>query len=157
MPGVLASLALLARMVETMHVEASFTNRGRWRVESYLPSRMQSRIECSVTFGSSDWRVEVTDSTSLDNRKCLLVRLGFSLTPYMTTLYFRLAFELSDDRWGLLLVGGSGSDLELWERLCGKVCQTDAALSSVGIEGSLRLASSPEGGAEVSFDCLDCI
>ena len=70
MPGVLASLALLARMVETMHVEASFTNRGRWRVESYLPSRMQSQIECSVTFGSSDWRVKVTDSTSLDNRKC---------------------------------------------------------------------------------------
>ena len=55
---------------------------------------MQSRIECSVTFGSNDWRVEVTDSTSLDNRKYLLVRLGFSLTPYMTTLYFRLAFEL---------------------------------------------------------------
>ena len=68
----------------------------------------------------------------------------------MTILYFRLAFKLSDDRWGLLLVGvgGSGIDLELWERLCGNVCQTDAAQSSVGIEGSLTLASSLEGGAE---------
>ena len=32
MPGVLASLAMLARMVETVHVDASFRNRGRWRV-----------------------------------------------------------------------------------------------------------------------------
>ena len=156
MPGVLASLALLARMLETVHVEASFTNRGRWRVESYLPSRKQSQIECSVTFGSSDWRVEVTDSMSLDNRKCLLVRSGFSSTPYMTILYFRLSFELSDDRWRLFLVGGSGGDLDIWVRLCRKVCQTDATQSSIGIEGLLRLASSP-GGAEVSFDCLNCI
>ena len=42
MVGLLANLALLARIVETSRVLVSFTNRGRQRAELDLPSLIQS-------------------------------------------------------------------------------------------------------------------